>query len=48
MREKPIKPKNEKKEGESYQLEDKDFLLIEAIRNLTTEIKRLNASLSRK
>ena len=37
-------PTNEKDEtkGEAYTLEDKDYLLIQAIRDLTTELRRLN------
>jgi hypothetical protein len=31
---------NEEK-GESYKLEDKDYLLIRAIQDLTTQLKRL-------
>ena len=39
-----INPTNEKDEtkGEAYTLEDKDYLLIQAIRDLTTELRRLN------
>mgnify|MGYP003150694652 CR=1 FL=1 len=39
-----INPTNEKDENkeESYTLEDQDYLLIQAIRDLTTELRRLN------
>tara|TARA_Y100000310_G_scaffold344233_1_gene455872 strand:- start:3156 stop:3290 length:135 start_codon:yes stop_codon:yes gene_type:complete len=39
---KAINPTNEKDEdkGEAYTLEDKDYLLIQAIRDLTNEIER--------
>ena len=40
-----IKPTTKLKEGEKYTLIDKDFLLIEAIRNLTIEIQKLRGTL---
>jgi len=36
-----IKPKTKLKENESYELEDKDYLLITAIQDLTKAIARL-------
>ena len=36
-----IKPKTKPDKGESYVLEDKDFLMITALNNLTTEINKL-------
>ena len=36
----PTTTPNEEK-GESYKLEDKDYLLIRAIQDLTTQLKRL-------
>lgn len=41
MKQPNIKPKNQKKEDEEYTLEDKDYLLIEAIRELSRQIGRL-------
>jgi len=40
-----INPTNEKDEdkGEAYTLEDKDYLLIQAIRDLTKELRRMNS-----
>ena len=31
----------DEEKGESYKLEDKDYLLIRAIQDLTTQLKRL-------
>jgi len=41
-----IKPTTEidEKKGEFYTLEDRDFLLIKAIRDLTASIEKLRAS----
>ena len=42
-----IKPTNEidEEKGEFYTLEDKDFLLIKAIRDLTMSIEKLRSSI---
>lgn len=41
---KPTNPIDEKK-GEFYTLEDKDFLLISALRNLAIQIEKLSFNL---
>ncbi len=41
--EEKINPTNILKEGESYMLVDKDYLIIQALRDLTHAINRLRA-----